>query len=161
MVHDYLSSFYNDQVGGRVSSKTMQVLKNTFLGIVNLLVFLIPWIFIVLSKSRSLKSFISASDKKTKAILAFIFSWVVLVIIMSGAVFKFYDRYLLPVIPLISLFFAVILTGSNTQIRKSFNIDCFSRINMFFYSALIYCMQFLFWQIKFYLQGLLLAELHF
>ncbi len=129
---DYLSSFYNDQVGGRVSSKTMQVLKNTFLGIVNLLVFLIPWIFIVLSKSRSLKSFISASDKKTKAILAFIFLWVVLVIIMSGAVFKFYDRYLLPVIPLVSLFFAVILTGSKTK-GKSLTLTVFLGLTVFLF----------------------------
>jgi hypothetical protein len=38
---------------------------------------------------------------------------------MSGAVFKFYDRYLLPVIPLVSVFFAWVLTNSETRYTKT------------------------------------------
>jgi hypothetical protein len=37
---------------------------------------------------------------------------------MSGAVFKFYDRYLLPVIPLISVFFATVISSSATRFKK-------------------------------------------
>ncbi len=127
---DYLASFYNDQVGGRVSSKTMQVLSNTFLGIVNLVAFLIPWILIVFSKPRRLKSFVSDSVNREKAILGFIALWVLLVIIMSGAVFKFYDRYLLPVIPLVSLFFAVVFTGFETR-GKNISLTVFLGLNIF------------------------------
>ena len=116
----YLESFYTDQVGERVSSKTSQVLKNTLLGIVNLIAFTIPWIFITFSKPKKLKSYLSGSDNQSKAIFGFIATWVVLIIFMSGPVYKFYDRYLLPVIPVVSLFFAWVITQSETKMKKGF-----------------------------------------
>ena len=114
----YLESFYTDQVGDRVSSKSSQVIKNTLLGIGNFIAFTIPWIFIAFSKPKKLKAFFPAADNKTRAIFGLIAVWVVLIIIMSGAVFKFYDRYLLPVIPLVSIFFAWILTNSETRFTQ-------------------------------------------
>jgi len=116
----YLESFYTDQVGERVSSKTSQVLKNTLLGIANLIAFTIPWVFIAFSKPKKLKSYLSGSDNQSKAIFGFIATWVVLIIFMSGAVYKFYDRYLLPVIPVVSLFFAWVITQSETKMKKGF-----------------------------------------
>lgn len=116
----YLESFYSDQVGARVSSKSVQVIKNTLLGVGNLIVFTIPWIFIALSKSKKLKSFIAQSGSDSKAIFGLVAIWVVLIIIMSGAVVKFYDRYLLPVIPLVSLFFAWVIHQTETGIKKGF-----------------------------------------
>ena len=116
----YLSSFFADQVGDRVSSKVTQVLTNTLLGIGNLVAFLFPWIVIVLAKPKKLKEFNTTFSLQTKAILGFILGWVILFVLMSGAVFKFYDRYVLPVIPLISLFFAFILTHSATELKKPF-----------------------------------------
>ncbi|NOR74435.1 MAG: phospholipid carrier-dependent glycosyltransferase [Draconibacterium sp.] len=115
----YLSSFFADQVGGRVSSKTAQVFTNAGLGIANLIAFLIPWIFIAFSKPKELKKYISKSDNSKKTIFGFILVWVVLFILMSGAVFKFYDRYVLPVIPLGALLFAYIFTESKTGFKKS------------------------------------------
>ena len=115
----YLESFYTDQVGDRVSSKTSQVLMNTFLGIANLIAFSIPWIFIAFSKPNKLKLFLAGSTNQSKAVFGLIATWVLLIIIMSGAVFKFYDRYLLPVVPLISLFFAWVLTNSETRFTKT------------------------------------------
>ena len=116
----YLDSFLADQVGNRVSSRTIQVFKNSALAIVNLVAFLIPWIFIAFSKPGELKSFIRSSDNRTKTIFGFILTWVILVIFMSGAVFKFYDRYVLPVIPLISIFFAIVFAESKTGLKKTF-----------------------------------------
>lgn len=115
----YLSSFFADQVGERVSSKTAQVFTNAGMGITNLIVFLIPWIFIAFSKPKELKKFVSKSDNSLKAIFGFILIWVVLFILMSGAVFKFYDRYVLPVIPLISLFLSYIFIQTKTGFKKS------------------------------------------
>ncbi|SHF27651.1 4-amino-4-deoxy-L-arabinose transferase [Mariniphaga anaerophila] len=115
---EYLNSFFADQVGYRVSSKIMQVVNNTFLGVANLIAFTLPWIVIAFSKPAKLKAFITGTDKPTKAILGFIAIWTLLVIAMSGAVFKFYDRYLLPVIPLISLFFALVFMNSETRFKK-------------------------------------------
>lgn len=116
----YLSSFFADQVGDRVSSKVTQVVTNTFLGIGNLIVFFIPWVFIVFSKPKKLKEFSASLSLQTKAIFGFVVTWVILFVIMSGAVFKFYDRYVLPVVPLLSLLFAFILTQSATKFKKGF-----------------------------------------
>jgi hypothetical protein len=116
---EYLQSFIADQVGYRVSSKTAQVINNTFLGIVNLLAFSLPWLVIALSKPAKLKQYITNGSDERKAILGFTALWVIAVIAMSGAVFRFYDRYLLPVIPLVSLFFAMVIIQSETRFRKT------------------------------------------
>jgi hypothetical protein len=97
----------------------VQVFSNGFLGIVNLLAFTLPWIIIAFSKPKKLKSFIGSADSKTKAMLGMIAVWVAMVLIMSAAVFKFYDRYLLPVIPLVSLFFAIVITRTETRGTKT------------------------------------------
>lgn len=115
---EYLHSFFADQVGYRVSSKTAQVVKNTFLGIVNLLAFSMPWIIIIISRPSRLKKYITGASAEKKALFGFIALWVIAVIAMSGAVFKFYDRYLLPVIPLISLFFAIVILQTDTYYKK-------------------------------------------
>ena len=82
----YLDSFFADQVGERISSKWEQIIGNTGLGIVYLIGFLVPWIFILFSKPKNLKIYISERGKSTKAIFGFILMWVVLVILMAGAV---------------------------------------------------------------------------
>jgi hypothetical protein len=115
----YLESFFADQVGDRVSSKTLQTINNAVLGFINLIAFSIPWIIIAFSKPRELKTYITNSDNTKKSIFGFIILWVILIIIMAGAVFKFYDRYILPVIPLFSLFMAFIFVQSKTGFKKS------------------------------------------
>jgi len=119
---EFIGSFFADQVGERVSSKLLQVITNGFLGIVNLIAFTLPWFVIAFSRQKKLKAFILNSDQKNKAILGMIAVWVAMVLIMSAAVFKFYDRYLLPVIPLVSVFFAFVITkteihGTKTALR--------------------------------------------
>ncbi|MDB4582434.1 glycosyltransferase family 39 protein [Draconibacterium sp.] len=115
---EYWNLFFEDQVGARISSKTAQVFKNTGLGIVNLVAFLIPWIFIIFSKPTKLRAYLSGRDRSTKTVIGFILLWVILIIAMSGAVFKFYDRYLLPVIPLVSFLIASIIIESKTGFKK-------------------------------------------
>ena len=116
---EYLTSFYSDQVGGRISSKIGQAAKNLLLGIVNFIVFLIPWILIAFSKPRKVKSWLTHSNPDIKAVIGFILVWVALIIAMSGAVFKFYDRYLLPVFPLVAFFFAMIFAHTETSGKKT------------------------------------------
>ncbi|MBT3382133.1 MAG: phospholipid carrier-dependent glycosyltransferase [Prolixibacteraceae bacterium] len=126
----YLDSFFADQVGYRVSSKTIQVFTNTGLGIANLIAFLIPWIFIVFSKPKELKKYISKLDKSLKAIFGFILVWILLFILMSGAVFKFYDRYVLPVIPLVSIFMAYVFIETKITFKKTI-VVIFLVLNVF------------------------------
>ncbi len=125
----YLDSFFADQVGDRVSSKTLQMLKNLGLGFVTLLAFFIPWIFIVFSKARMLKKYVQNSDNKKKSIFGFIVTWIILIILMSGAVFKFYDRYVLPVIPLVSILIAFVISESKT-VGKKLTISILLIINL-------------------------------
>jgi 4-amino-4-deoxy-L-arabinose transferase-like glycosyltransferase len=126
---EYLSSFFADQVGYRVSSKTAQVFGNAVLGIINLAAFTLPWIAIAFSKPKNLKQFAMETGSKNKAILGFIVLWVITVIAMSGAVFKFYDRYLLPVIPLAALAFAMIMAKTETRF-KGFSAKLFIILNL-------------------------------
>lgn len=114
----YLDSFFADQVGERVSSKITLVFKNGALGIANLVAYLIPWIILFFSRPVQLKSFISGAKKDTKALFGFIITWIILIVLMSAAVFKFYDRYLLPGIPLIAVLFATVFTESEIRFRK-------------------------------------------
>ncbi len=115
----YLESFFNDQIGGRVSSKITQVFKNGGLGIINLIAFFIPWILIAFSKPKQLKIYVTDSNKKLKSIFGFILMWVILIVLMSGAVFKFYDRYILPVVPLVAIFLSIIFVHSITGFKKT------------------------------------------
>jgi 4-amino-4-deoxy-L-arabinose transferase-like glycosyltransferase len=126
---EFIGSFFADQVGYRVSSKFVQVFTNGLLGIINLIAFTLPWIVIAFSRPKKLKNFVLNSNQKTKAILGLIVVWVVMVIVMSGAVFKFYDRYLLPVIPLVSLFFAIVITKTETRGTKT-TLKIFSGITL-------------------------------
>lgn len=116
---EFIGSFFADQVGYRVSSKFVQVFTNGFLGIVNLMAFTLPWIIIVFSRPKNVKNFVTNAEPKTKAILGLVAVWVVKVLLMSAAVFKFYDRYLLPVIPLVSIFFAFIISETATRGTKT------------------------------------------
>jgi 4-amino-4-deoxy-L-arabinose transferase-like glycosyltransferase len=116
---EYLSSFFADQVGYRVSSKSAQVFGNSALGIINLAAFALPWILIAFSMPKNLKKFVQNTGSKNKAILGFIILWIITVIAMSGAVFKFYDRYLLPVIPVVALAFALIIAKTETRFKIS------------------------------------------
>ena len=114
----FLESFFDDQVGNRVSSKMVQVATNGLLGIVNLVLFSIPWIFIAWANHKQIKSNLQKSNRQEKAILGFALSWVLLIVLMSASVFKFYDRYILPCIPLLSIVLAWGLYQSRDKGRK-------------------------------------------
>lgn len=115
----FFESFFADQVGNRVSSRMLQALNNLLLGIGNFIAFFIPWIFMVFSKPVQFKKFLRSSTVETQTLVGFITVWAILVILMSGAVFKFYDRYILPVVPLFSVFLAILFTESKTGLKKA------------------------------------------
>jgi hypothetical protein len=99
------------------------------LGIINLAAFTFPWIVIAFSRFKKIKAFAMNSDPKLKAAMGFIAIWIIVIIAMSGAVFKFYERYLLPVIPLVSVFFALVLIQTDTRFKKSI-LDFFIGLNV-------------------------------
>lgn len=115
----FWESFFADQVGERVSSKILKIFENIIVALGFLVAFLVPWIFILFSKTKSMVAYLRQSASKEKALFGFVFTWVVFMIIMSGAVSKFYDRYLLPVLPLVSVFIAFVIVNSKTAFRKT------------------------------------------
>jgi hypothetical protein len=115
----YLSSFFDDQLGTRISSRIVAVSGNMLQGIGFLIAFTLPWVVIAFSRPGELRDHLERTDKKTKSVYGFCLVWVVLTIVMSGAVFKFYDRYLLPVIPVISVFFASVLFQSKSRFKHA------------------------------------------
>lgn len=125
----YLDSFLADQVGDRISSKFILYFKNGGLSILNLIGFFIPWCLIAFSKPKKLRELISRSETQQKALFGFIATWVVLIILMSASVFKFYDRYLLPVFPLVSIFLASVIISSAPRFKKN-TIKVFLAMNL-------------------------------
>ncbi len=115
----YLQSFLGDQVGERVSFSLLIILANIGLSIVTLFAFFIPWGFPLAPFSLKLGNKLSfMGSNKEKAVTLFIIVWILLIFIVSGFVFKFYDRYVLPVFPLVSFLIASIITGKKQQFFK-------------------------------------------
>ncbi len=116
--NEFLGGFWADQVGDRVSSRVLQVVKNGSLGIFTLVLFFVPWVFVLFGGRKQLKATLSDIGNSEKAIFGFIASWVLLVVLMSASVFKFYDRYVLPCIPLLSIVLAYFIYQIKTGGRK-------------------------------------------
>lgn len=116
----FLDAFFADQVGERIASRITQTIGNGGLSVLNLVLFSIPWIFIFFRRTEVLKQSFVGINTQTKSIIGFIAVWIVIIIIMSAAVFKFYDRYILPGIPLLSMFFAYFIGRTNLHLRRFF-----------------------------------------
>ncbi|MCY1720538.1 glycosyltransferase family 39 protein [Prolixibacteraceae bacterium Z1-6] len=126
----YLDVFFADQVGDRVSSKIVQVAGNGMLGILNLVLFMVPWVLLFFSRPKELRSSIKKSGTDIKAIIGFVITWILLIILMAASVFKFYDRYVLPCIPLFSMFVAYYLVHSKTKFQQTI-LNVFIGLNLF------------------------------
>ncbi|MCH7413321.1 glycosyltransferase family 39 protein [Belliella sp. R4-6] len=103
---EYLDSFVEDQVGMRVASRYLLVLKNLFLAILLMIVLFVPWFLFGL---RGFKENFKKLFHEEKAFTGFVVLWVIGIILMSALVTKFYERYLLPVVPLTTIWVAWLL----------------------------------------------------
>lgn len=102
----YLESFIEDQVGIRVGNRFLLLVKNFVLAAVLLIVLFIPWFIFGLKKikTQSKKLFLQNS-----AFVGLVVLWVLAIVLMSAGVTKFYERYLLPVLPLASIWLGWLL----------------------------------------------------
>lgn len=116
---DFWNLFFEDQVGMRIASKVIQTIKNLSLGVICLLAYFIPWVIMLFMKKNWIKSFWKAQHNEIKAFIGFFITWIVLMLIMSGAVFRFYDRYLLPVFPLVAILFSFIFYEKGSAFKKT------------------------------------------
>ncbi|MEP0713121.1 glycosyltransferase family 39 protein [Algoriphagus sp.] len=110
----YLDSFLEDQVGGRVTSRYLLILKNGLLALGILIAIYIPWILLVIPK-------IKESTKKAWAENAVFFGfallWGLAILGMGAMTSKFYERYLLPVAPVLAVLLGWLLVRGGFELR--------------------------------------------
>ncbi|MEN2281738.1 glycosyltransferase family 39 protein [Algoriphagus sp. SE2] len=111
----YLDSFLEDQVGGRVTSRYLLILKNGFLATINLFAIYLPWILLA---SPNLKKSIKLTWDENKVFFGFALLWGLAILGMGALTTKFYERYLLPVSPVIAVLLAWILVRGEFEFRR-------------------------------------------
>lgn len=102
----YLNSFLEDQVGIRVASRVLLILQNGLLATLLLGLIFIPWILL---NGKKLKSTVQQGWKENPQFFVFAVVWAIAIIGMGALTSKFYERYLLPVAPVIAVWIAWML----------------------------------------------------
>ncbi|MDN3668831.1 glycosyltransferase family 39 protein [Echinicola jeungdonensis] len=124
----YLDSFFADQVGIRVGSKIAVFSKNLLLAISLMVLLFIPWVFFGFP---TIKKHFKPFWHENKPFIGFVITWTIAIILMSALVFKFYERYLLPVVPLSAVGLAMLLEKENSS-----RLNKFYRWGMIFFLAI-------------------------
>jgi 4-amino-4-deoxy-L-arabinose transferase-like glycosyltransferase len=102
----FLDSFLEDQVGTRVTSRILLVLQNGMVASVLLVGMFLPWVALAIPK---VKSALATTWKENPQFFAFALLWGLAIVGMGALTSKFYERYLLPVAPVLALWLAWIL----------------------------------------------------
>lgn len=103
--NEFIQSFYDDQIGERVAINYFTMLGNIGISFGLMLALLFPWITFVKRQS----SFFGSGNKTEKAFRIFAITTIVLFTFASGTAFKVYDRYLLPLVPILAVWMASII----------------------------------------------------
>lgn len=102
----FLASFLEDQVGTRVTSRVLLVLQNGTVATLLLVGMFLPWVALAIPK---LKNALATAWKENPQFFAFALLWGLAIVGMGALTSKFYERYLLPVAPVLALWLAWIL----------------------------------------------------
>ena len=102
----FLTGFLEDQVGTRVTSRVVLVLQNGIVASLLLVGMFLPWVALAIPK---LKNALVTAWKENPQFFAFAILWGLAILGMGAMTSKFYERYLLPVAPVLELWLAWIL----------------------------------------------------
>ena len=102
----FLAGFLEDQVGTRVTSRVLLVLQNGTVASLLLVGMFLPWVALAIPK---VKSTLATAWKENPQFFAFAILWGLAILGMGALTSKFYERYLLPVAPVLALWLAWIL----------------------------------------------------
>ncbi len=102
----FLDNFLEDQVGTRVTSRLLLVLKNGTVASLLLVGMFLPWVALAIPK---VKSTLATAWKENPQFFALAILWGLAILGMGALTSKFYERYLLPVAPVLALWLAWIL----------------------------------------------------
>lgn len=111
----YLDSFLEDQVGTRVASRYLLVFQNGFLALGILILIFLPWVLFALSKT---KKPISKVRKEDPTFFWFAILWGLAILGMGAMTSKFYERYLLPVAPVLAILLAWVLVRAEFEGKR-------------------------------------------
>jgi 4-amino-4-deoxy-L-arabinose transferase-like glycosyltransferase len=111
----YLDNFLQDQVGMRVASRILLIFQNVLLAFVLMFAIFIPWSILIIPR---LKNIIFKCWKENAAFFGFAILWGLAILAMGAMTSKFYERYLLPVAPILAVCLAWILVKSEFDLRK-------------------------------------------
>lgn len=111
----YLDSFLEDQVGIRVASRLLLIFQNGLLAYVLLIAMFIPWVFLAIPDSKNI---ITKCWKENAAFFGFAILWGLAILAMGAMTSKFYERYLLPVAPVLAVLLAWILVRGEFELKK-------------------------------------------
>jgi 4-amino-4-deoxy-L-arabinose transferase-like glycosyltransferase len=100
---DYLNSFVEDQVGMRVASRFLLISQNLLIASFLMIALFVPWFIF---SFKGFKKYFRDLFSEEKAFTGFTVLWVIAILLMSAVVSKFYERYLLPVIPAATVWLA-------------------------------------------------------
>lgn len=111
----YLDSFLEDQVGMRVGNRVVKLLSYFLMAVGLMAALFLPWLFFV---GKKLTISLAAIREENKPFFGFILVWLVAIILMTSLVSKFYDRYLLPVLPVVAVGVAWMIVQGNRDNKK-------------------------------------------
>lgn len=99
----YLDSFLEDQVGIRVASRILLIFQNGLLAVAFLVVMFLPWSALLFPK---FKKTLQLLWKENPQFFVFALFWGLAILGMGALTSKFYERYLLPVAPVLAVWIA-------------------------------------------------------
>lgn len=116
----FLAGFLEDQVGTRVTSRVLLVLQNGTVASLLLIGMFLPWVALAIPK---LKNALVTAWKENPQFFAFAILWGLAILGMGALTSKFYERYLLPVAPVLALWLAWILVrGGGLERAKGLKV---------------------------------------
>lgn len=112
----YLDSFLEDQVGIRVASKLLLITQNGFLALAILVAIFVPWVFFAFPKA---KETLRNTWKENPTFFGFVILWAIAILAMGAMTSKFYERYLLPVAPVLAVWLGWFLVRADFELRRN------------------------------------------
>jgi hypothetical protein len=116
----FLDSFLEDQVGRRVTSRVLLVLQNGMVATLLLIGMFLPWVALAIS---NVKDTLTSAWKENPQFFAFVLLWALAILGMSSLTSKFFERYLLPITPVLAVWLAWILVrGGGLERAKGLKV---------------------------------------
>ena len=116
----FLDSFLEDQVGTRVTSRLLLVLQNGTVAALLLVGMFLPWVALAIPKA---KDTLVKVWKENPQFFAFALLWGLAILGLGALTSKFYERYLLPVAPVLALWLAwIVVRGGGLERAKGLKV---------------------------------------